>query len=388
MGILSNTVSICQYRVAGELPAGELLSWAVARLAERAFQPIEHNAEELSIGWVRQDDHRDWNFSAENVGRDHYLTFSLRRDQRRVPAALLRAHLEKAERQFLAEHPGLHRVPKQKKEDLRDAERGTLLARTLTAPAVYDCVWDTRRGLVLFTSLGQKVTELFEDQFKTTFSGLRLVPLHPLARGMAVTDEPLQNLLAKANRAGTDAVLDLIRENLWLGRDFLRWLLLRTVTGGSRLQVTWSGPALEGESFDAYLDDRFLLVALAEAGNQRITVQGSQDQFAEVRTALRSGKEIAAATLHLEKGEDAWKLNLRGENFHFAGFRSPAVKLEKDESTDPALEAQAVFYQRMSLLEEGLQLFDSLLRAFLQERLGEGWRQVEKKMEEILKAEG
>jgi hypothetical protein len=37
------------------------------------------------------------------------------------------------------------------------------------------------------------------------------------------------------------------------------------------------------------------------------------------------------------------------------------------------MEREAVFFERMYLLEMGLQLFDSLLATFLQQRLDESW---------------
>ena len=193
MGILANTVSFCQYRVLGTPPAGDPAAWAGESLAKGGFRPIDGTAEELSVGWVALDDPRDASFSFEPAfRRDHYLAFSLRRDQRRIPGALLRAHLEAAENEFLAAHPGLQRVPRQKREELREAVRGALFAKTLPAPAIYDAVWDTRRGVVSFASLSPKVLELFENLFKQSFEGLRLVPIHPFARAEAVTPEALQ----------------------------------------------------------------------------------------------------------------------------------------------------------------------------------------------------
>ncbi len=385
MGILSKTVSICQYRVVGDPPREGFFDWAAERLAENAFRSIEHSAEEFSIGWVAQDESREGRFSAEKVRRDHYLVFSLRRDQRRLPAALLRAHVERTEREFLAGHAGLRRVPKAKREELKEAVRGALLAKTLPSPAVYDVVWDTRRGLVTFASLNGKVAETFEERFKTTFDGLRLVALHPYARAEAAVAPELRPRLAEVNGAKGDGVLELIRDNLWLGRDFLRWLLFRTVNGGCALPVDQPGPAMAGASFNAFLDDRLILMGEAEEGKQRITVNGPQNHFDEVRAALRSGKEIVAATLHLEQGEEAWKLTLKGENFHFAVYRCPPVQLERDASVDPSLEAEAVFYQRMSQVEAGLQLFDGLLGEFLRQRLGEGWPATEAAIGETMK---
>jgi hypothetical protein len=59
-------------------------------------------------------------------------------------------------------------------------------------------------------------------------------------------------------------------------------------------------------------------------------------------------------------------MTLKGTVFQFASFKSPPVQIEKDNITDPADEREAVFYERMHLLEQGLQLFDSLYATFLE----------------------
>jgi hypothetical protein len=385
MGILSNTASICQFRVQGNTAAADLFAWAGERLNGGGFRSIDHTAEELSVGWVHIDDTKESSFvSPGTFQRDHYIAFSLRRDQRRVPATLFSAHMEMAEREFLIAHPGLQRVPKQKKEELRDAVRGALLAKTLPAPSIYDAVWDTRTGLVTFASLSPKMVEQFENLFKQTFEGLRLVAVHPFARAENVLEDSLKPALGKANGASTDNVLDLIKDNRWLGWDFLLWLMYRTMNEASGYRVSLPGPALDQELFVAYLNDRLILLGDGDGGVQKITVAGPQDNFYEVRTALQNGKQINEAIIYLEKQEHLWKMTLKGEMFHFASYKAPPVKIEKDNRTDEVSEREAVFYERMYVMEEGLQLFDSLYAAFLGERLGGGWGEEKKKIEEWL----
>lgn len=374
MGIVANTVALCQFQVAGELPAGDLYEWVAARLAGQAFHPIDQELAEQSVGWVHLDDHRQMDFAVPAAfWRDHYVVFTLRRDQRKLPAALLKAYLQVAEHEYLAANPGLNRVPKQKREELKEAVRANLLAKTLPVPSAWDAVWDTRSGIVSFTSLSAPVMELFESQFKKTFDGLRLVAIHPFARAERVVAGELQPALAKANQATSDAAIDLIRSNQWLGWDFLLWLLHRTMTEAAEYRVTRAGTALAGELFVAYLNDRLVLLSAGENGTQKITVAGPQDHFREVRTALANGKRITEATLYLEKDENSWKLTLKGELFHFAGFKAPKVTIERDNTVDETSEREAAFYERMFVLEEGLQLFDSLYATFLDARLGAGW---------------
>jgi hypothetical protein len=385
MGILFNTISICQLRVAGDHPDKDLYEWVSDRLAKNSFRSIDNTTDEISSGWVHLDDSSGNSFAYPRAfWRDHYLAFTLRRDQRRVPSVLLREHLKNAESEFLAAHPGMRRVPKQKREELREAVRAALYAKTLPVPSTYDAVWDTRSGLVTFTSLSPKVMELFENHFKNTFDGLRLLMLHPFSRAERVLGDDLKPTLLKANRAATGDVLNLIHDNRWLGWDFLLWLTYQTMNKTSEYAVNQPGPAQEGEPFVAYLNDRLVLLGGEEGGIQKMSVVGSQEQFSEVRTALKNGKQITEATLYFEKEEHQWKMTLRSLMFHFASFKSPSIKLEKDNITDEADEKEAAFYERMYVLEEGLQLFDSLYAAFLGIRLGNTWADEEKNIRKWL----
>lgn len=371
MGILSNTVTICHFRVQGELASGhDLLDVAQQLLAAGAFTSIDETTDELSLGWVHLDDPKAHDFSYAACWRERYMIFSLRRDQRKIPAALLKEHMEKAQDLFLEENPGFTRVPKQKREEIKEAVRLKLLTKTLPTPATYDVVWDTQNNLVTFTTTSTKTVELFQDHFKKTFEGLRLTAFHPYARAMGCLNSDGQRQLAAANKASGDSYLELIQENKWLGTDFLSWLLYQTLNEASEYRVNQAGPAIQGEQFVGYINDKVVLCGEGEGGTQMITVNGPQDRFKEVKSALQGTKRITEATIHLEAECGKWCLTLKGEIFHFASFSSPAVKIEKDNTVDEQMEREAVFFERMLLLEKGLQLFDSLFATFLRLRLG------------------
>jgi hypothetical protein len=373
MGILANTVSICQFRVVGDLPTTDLFEWASDNLRKQAFRPIDQGIEELSTGWVHTVNNLESAFAVPaDFWYDHYLAFTLRQDRRRIPAPLLKAYLQVAEHEFLSANPGYVKVPRQKKEELKEREQARLLARTLPVPSCHDAVWDISSGILTLSSLSRTVTEAFETLFKKTFPGLCLMAVHPFARAEAVVEEGLKPALASANRATSDLALDLIVSNRWLGWDFLLWVMYRTMNGASEYRVNRTGPEGMETPFTAYINDRLVLCGTGDS-MQKITVAGPQDRFSEVRTALRQCKVINEAAIHLEKGEDLWKVTLKGEQFHFASFKAPKVKEEKDNSVDPANEREALFFERMYLLESGLQLFDSLFSAFLNVRLGPAW---------------
>lgn len=388
MGILFNSVSICQFRVIGDQPGKDLYEWASECLSKNSFQSIDNTSDEAASGWVHIDDSTQNSFAYPRAfWRDHYLAMTLRRDQRRIPFAVYRAHLQDAEREFLAKHPKLRRVPRQKKEELSQAVKGALLAKTIPTPSLVDAVWDTRSNVITLTSLSPRVIELFENHFRNTFEGLRLVMVHPFSRAERLLKDELKPVLLKANRSATDDTLDLMHENQWLGWDFFLWLTYQTMTQSSTYQVNQVGPAQDGDSFSAYINDRVVLIGGGDGGIQKVSVMGSQDHFSEVRTALQNGKQITEATLYFEKEEHQWKMTLKGMAFQFASFKSPPVQIEKDNTADPAAEREAVFYERMHVLEQGFQLFDSLYAVFLRTRLSEGWVDEEKRMHEWLESD-
>ena len=385
MGILFNTVSLCQFRVVGDQPKEDIYQWVSARLAKNGFRSIDQTIDQASSGWVHLDDSSGNSFNTPRAfWRDHYLAFTLRRDQRRVPSIIFRTYLKKAESEFLAAHPGMRRVPKQKREELSQAVLAALYAKTLPVPSTYDAVWDTRSGLVTFASLSSKSIELFENHFKNSFDGLRLLMLHPFSRAERVLKDKVRPILLKANRAATGDALNLIQDNQWLGRDFLLWLTYQTTNQTSEYSINQAGPGGEGETFVAYLNDRLVLLGGGEGSVQKVSVVGSQEEFSEVRAALKSGKQITEATLYFEKEENQWKMTLRSLMFHFSSFKSPSIQIEKDNTVDEADEKEAAFYERMSLLEEGLQLFDSLYATFLEKRLGKTWADEEKSIRKWL----
>ena len=106
-----------------------------------------------------------------------------------------------------------------------------------------------------------------------------------------------------------------------------------------------------------------------------MSVSGSQDNYLEAISAVKGGKKITSATIYLEKDENQWKLTLKGETFGFASLKCPQIRIERDNTVEETSEREAAFYERMYLLEQGLQLFDSLFKTFLQERLSDNWNE-------------
>lgn len=375
MGVYSNTVSFAQYRISGEIPQQERFAWLSAALQGRMFRSIEQSAEEVAEGWTCTDTPDEPAFaSPAECWRDRYLFFTYRRDQRRIPTALLKSHIGRAEGDYLAKRPELKRPSKREREEIKERVRLGLLSRSLPSPATIDIAWHLESGLLTLFSASSKAMERFEELFAKSFENLRPQLIYPYARAKTLLDEAGQQQLIAANQAGSDAAMDEIQSNRWLGEEFLLWLLQRGLDGDGNFAVTVPGNYKQKEPFSAWIDDRIQLQGGGEGGPQKVAVTGSQDRYLEARSALLSGKAISSAAIYLEKDELQWRFVLNAELFTFGAFRCPPVRVER-EGVEDLSERESAFYERMYLLEAGLQLFDSLLVTFLHERLGAGWQE-------------
>jgi hypothetical protein len=380
MGIMSSTVSIYQYLVKGDLP-GNLERFVTECLHRHAFSSIGTTPDEESIGWVTLDNHLDARFEDEHsFARGDYLAFTLRRDRRKVPGTLLKNLMNQECERWMKEHPSLQRVPSNRRMEIRENLYRSLLSRMLPVPATCDLAWNVNRGIVTVASVNAKELDLVEDEFRRTFQGLSLLPLHPLQRAEMVLDASLQRALVRVDQASSKDVLLQIKKNRWLGWEFFLWAMYQTSTSPCEYTVAAAGPFKEGERFVAYMHDGFVLTHEHEAGLRKSRIIGPQQDFAEARTAIQSGKNIVEGVLYFEKDDMGWRMNLKGEIFAFGSYKCPPVKLERDDKLDPEQERLAVFYERMCLLEEGLQLFNSLLIALFSVRLGSAWDEKAKSM--------
>ena len=382
MGMMSNIVSIYLYRVIGE-PSGD--AWVQGCLRKNQFVPIDTTPDQESVGWVNFDDHTSPDFDNENVfKRDPYYLFTLRRDQRKVPSALLKNLLVKECVAWLSNRPGISRVPLKHKTEMRDTLHTSLLTKTLPVPSTYDVVWNADTSILMVSSISERVLNLVEDVFSKTFEGLSLEPIHPMSRAYQVLKADQHRMLERCDKAPSRDVLLQIKRNRWVGWDFLLWLTYQTGSGTSVYTVNQKGPLELSESFLGYLHERFVLHAEHEEGTRKSSIIGPQRDFAETRSAIRDGKNIIESVIHIDKDDRSWKMALKADIFAFGSFTCPPVQLERDELTDPEQERVNVFYERMSLVETGLQLFDSIYAAFLAERITPQWTERLKKITEWL----
>ncbi|RLA90331.1 MAG: hypothetical protein DRG58_02390 [Deltaproteobacteria bacterium] len=201
MGILSKSVSFCRYIVQGELP-GDFLSWVDARLQKYLFMDIDDTAQEKSVGWVALGNLLETDFQQGVAHQGEYLTFSLRIDTRKVPAALFRKHYLLAEAAQLRQKNRV--MGRALKAALKETVMQELLRRQMPQPQLYDVVWRPTPGRLWLFSTSPKVREVFETLFRETFElDLYLLFPYTLAQSQLTSESAFDALELLSPSLGT-----------------------------------------------------------------------------------------------------------------------------------------------------------------------------------------
>ena len=270
-------------------------------------------------------------------------------------------------------------MPKQIREEYSELATSLLLAKTLPVPSFTDSVWNTETDRLYFFSTSTGALDLFESLFKVSFPGYRIQPRPPITWARQLTPEPQEEELQALTAGLPETMLGQMAGTGWLSEDFFSWLLAETIDGSGEFRVTTPGLADMGHPFVAYLHNRILLKGSVETG-EKITVTGDQGGFQEVRSALQNSKNISEASIVLEQEEESWGFTLKGELFHLGSFATPPPLPAQEDGDD----RESLFYEKIALIEKGIQLFASLFAEFIQIRLTDRWQDHCKKMESLL----
>jgi DNA recombination-dependent growth factor C len=119
--------------------------------------------------------------------QDRYALFSLRIDSRRVPTALLKAHVDLKLRQ-LKEQKDLAFIGKEARISLQDEVKVDLLRKVLPTPKVVEVAWDLKGGMLWTTASSSKSQSALIALFIKSF-GCELQPLAPLLLAGRVAPE-------------------------------------------------------------------------------------------------------------------------------------------------------------------------------------------------------
>lgn len=149
-----------------------------------------------------------------------------------------------------------------------------------------------------------------------------------------------------------------------LGEEFLTWLWYQSDTAPDFFNDQ------SGESFNVYMEQRIVVQGGEGQGRETTTVSGSLSPLREARFGLGTGKKVTSAVIRLEKDDLAFQLTLKASDFAIGSLKTP--KLDRGDSED---EPDALFLEKIFLIETCLKLLDALYLSFLKLRLSPAWAQ-------------
>lgn len=189
MSFLNASTSFTRFRILDPVPAA-LWPTIPDKLRQFSFKDIDATSEERAHGWVCFDDMLDSQWRTAPPEKGEYLTFSLRLDTRRIPAAVIKKYtaLSLRDEEERNKQQGKKFISRERKKELKEQVKLRLLSRFLPIPAEFNVVWATMSNMVYFASTQSKMCDMFMEYFTLTFD-LHLEALTPYQLAASVLDE-------------------------------------------------------------------------------------------------------------------------------------------------------------------------------------------------------
>ncbi len=146
-----------------------------------------------------------------------------------------------------------------------------------------------------------------------------------------------------------------------LGQEFLTWLWFRSETQPEGFTDK------NGQPFAFSLEQRIVVQGGEGEMLETASVSGPLSRLREARLGLQTGKKVTRALVRFAQDDLIWQTVIKDEDLSLGSFRAP--KVEHDQNDDP----DAVFLEKMYLMETGLGLLDACYAHFLHIRLSPEW---------------
>lgn len=165
--------------------------------------------------------------------------------------------------------------------------------------------------------------------------------------------------------------------DLILGQEFLTWLWFRSATGAIFNDKS-------GRPFNVSMEQRIVVQGGDGEHLETASVSGVDSELREARMGLTVGKKVTRALLRLEREPETWQVTLKAADFSLGSLKTPKLDAgDKDDDPD------ALFLEKMYLIESCLELIDAMYGAFLRVRLDDGpdgWPDEVKRLREWMRA--
>ena len=159
--------------------------------------------------------------------------------------------------------------------------------------------------------------------------------------------------------------LDILREKAFLGREFLTWLWFKSNRTGNRIEIPGK------KVVEVQFLDRMTLDMSDVDTPQTVTLKGEHSELREGLAALREGKKIEEARISVRAGDNDFTMMLKGTWLAFGSFRTPPILPSGEAEAEEDVEGS--FLEKAYLIEEGMEIVDSLFEYFLRLRVSDEW---------------
>lgn len=151
--------------------------------------------------------------------------------------------------------------------------------------------------------------------------------------------------------------------DLVLGQEFLTWLWYRSDTA-----KTFKAPD-GGADFEVSMEQRIVVQGGEGDARETASVSGVLSELREARFGLATGKKVTRALVRFSREPEIWQVTLRAGDFSFGSLKTPTVERGDSPDDDP----DAVFYEKIHLIETCTGFFDTVYKEFFELRLSPKW---------------
>ena len=365
MSAESGAVTLRRLFIKGKSKASSDASW-IENLNANAFADRKLGPDEENHGWAILGNELSTNFNLDNTVNGKFVTFSLRKDTKRIQRTMLNLKVKERILERMKEME-TDTLPQKQKVEIKAEIIEELNKSTEASLQIVQVIVDTARKEVFVTCTSDKLIESFITLFDKTFN-VKLLEANSMACAENLLEaDVFEKILDKPGIELIDGLeVHPDFENspeAKLGSGFLTWLFYYLQAGDGH----WKGPHV-GE-FGILMEDYLLFEGEALGTKQTLLKKGLVNQCAELATVLRIGKQIAKAKLTLarENGTEAtevWSFMINNMKFDLSSLKVP--KFSDGNSAARTL-------GRYNYLIEAFEILDDLYLHYLELRYSRKW---------------
>jgi hypothetical protein len=320
---------------------------ALERFAAAAAPPLESVRDEPVWGWVSGRHLLERRVDQETSVLGGYLHLCLRKAERRIPPALLRAECRLAELTQMAANKSGH-IGRKERKAIKEEVTQRLLPQMPPQLSGVPFTVDAPDSVLYVAAASQSLLDTFLGLFCKAI-GFEPVALTPEVAAATLFDispdsVPALNFspeLPDSQASGT------------LGQNFLTWLWFFQEERNGVLPQTKLG------EFSLLVDGPLVFVAEGPGAYESTLRKGVPTISAEAKAALTVGKKLRRAKLVLARARgEQWSVTVDADEFVFRGLKVP-----DGEAMDPG----SVFEERLGNLYIFQKVFLALFQRFLLE---------------------